>query len=140
MASSKKIKKELECLLTQEELNAIGVKSSEIKYEARMLKEKASALEKDAKAMDEQVANKKVKRQVECVEDKDFNRNAVILTRTDDEKYWPEGTAIVETRAMTVDERQTLFDTGDDDDSDKPPKVTTKAPKGRSRGKSAEPN
>jgi hypothetical protein len=136
---AKKIKRELECVLTPEELSALGVKSSETKYKARMLKEEASALEKEAKAMDEQVANKKVKRLVECVEDKDFARSAVILTRLDDEKYWPEGTAIVETRAMTGDERQTLMDTGGDDDSEKPAKVTTKAPKGRGK-KNAAPN
>ena len=129
---AKKIKKELDCRLTQEEKASLGIKACEERDEARVLKEKASGLEKAAKEKEHQVATGLVKRMVECVEDKDFSRSAVILTRLDEPEHWPEGTAIVETRAMTGEERQMEID-GSDDTA---PKTTTKAPKGRGRGKS----
>lgn len=126
----KKIKRELECLLGPEELGRKGIEACEKRDKAREHKEAASALEKEAKELEHQVATKKVKRMVECIEDKDFAKNAIIVTRTDAPENWPEGTAIVDTRAMTGDERQTMIDIGDDGskDDDKPAKKTTKAP------------
>jgi len=139
MAGGKKIKKEVECLLTPEELAALGIKACEERDQARIYKEKATELDKSAKEKERQVAEKKVKRMVECIESKDFVRFEVCITRTDDEKYWPGGTAVVgEPRPMTGEERQnTMFESEDQNDADKPTKTTIKAPKGRGRGKSA---
>lgn len=130
----KKIKKELDCLLTPEELSEKAIKASEKKHEARMLKEKAAGLEKEAKELDEQVANKRTKRMVECIEDQILATNTVIITRTDDPKYWPDGLATVgEPRAMTGDERQLVMHSDPDDEDQDAPKVTTKAPRGRGK-------
>lgn len=132
---AKKIKRELECILSQEEINALGVKSSETKHKARMLKEEATALEKEAKAMDEQVASKKIKREVECVEVKNFAGNEIRIERVDERRFWPEDSPVVETRAMTGDERQLEIDGAADSGGGK---VTTSKPKGR--GKKNAPN
>lgn len=123
---SKKILRELECLLTPEELGTLGIKACEERDKARLLKEEAKALETSAKEKEKQVADKKVKRKVECTEEKLFDRNEVHVVRADDPRFWPDGLATVETRPMTGDERQTLIDVGSG--GDEPAKVATKAP------------
>lgn len=135
---SKKIKRELDCVLSHEECGELGIKASEARHKARELKEQATALEKEAKAAEEQVANKKAKREVECVEIKDFDRNEVRVERCDESRFWPEGNCVIETRAMTGEERQTLIDTGDSSSSGD--KVATKAPKGRGKKGANAPN
>lgn len=137
---AKKIKRELECKLSAEEKSTLAIKASEDRHKARELKEQAKELDTAAKEAEDQVAKGLIKRQVECVEDRNFSTNEYRIVRNDDPKYWPdETTAVVETRPLTGDERQTLIDTGGDDDSEKPAKVTTKAPKGRGK-KNAAPN
>jgi hypothetical protein len=137
MASSKKIKRELDCVLSQEEKGLLGIKACEERDKARELKEEASALDKAAKEKEHQVAQGKAKREVECVEVKDFSRNEIRIERVDERKYWPEDSPVVETRAMTGEERQTLIDTGDSSSGEK---VTVKAPAGRGRKKPEKPN
>lgn len=110
---SKKIKRELDCLLGPEELAVLGIKACEERDKARLLKEEASALEKAAKERERQVAEKKARREVEVVEIKDFDRNEMRVERCDERKYWPNDSPVVETRAMTGEERQTLIDVGD---------------------------
>ena len=128
---AKKIKRELECLLSEAEKAALAIKASHDRVKARALKDEAKELENAAKEAEIQVDKGSVKRMVECVEDQDFVRNTVIVTRTDDPRFWPDGCATVgEARPMTGDERQTAIDVGDEADDE--PKVTTKAPK---RGK-----
>ena len=128
---AKKIKRELECLLSEEEKAKLAIKASHDRVKARALKDEAKELENAAKEAEIQVDKGSVKRMVECVEDQDFVRNTVIVTRTDDPRFWPDGCATVgEARPMTGDERQTAIDVGDEADDE--PKVTTKAPK---RGK-----
>jgi len=130
---AKKIKRELECLLSESEKAALAIKASHDRVKARALKDEAKELENAAKEAEIQVDKGSVKRMVECVEDQDFARNTVIVTRTDDPRFWPDGCATVgEPRPMTGDERQTAIDVGDEPDSDEP-KVTTKAPKGRGK-------
>jgi seryl-tRNA synthetase len=111
---AKKIKRELDCLLSHEECGELGIKASEARHKARELKDEASALEKEAKMLEEQVSNKKAKREVECVDVKDFSRNEIRVERCDENKYWPEGSPVVEVRPMSGEERQTMIDTGDD--------------------------
>ena len=139
MASSKKIKRELDCILSQEEIAKLAISASEEHDKARALKEEASALEKSAKEKDRQVAEKKTKRMVECVDVKDFARNEIRVERCDEATNWPDGTPVVETRAMTGEERQTMIDVGDNDSAEK---VATKAPAKRAAGKrsAAKPN
>jgi hypothetical protein len=137
MASSKKTKRELDCTLSQEEKGLLGIKACEERDKARQLNEEASALTKSAKEKEHQVAQGKAKRQVECVEVKDFARNEIRVERCDEAKYWPEGNPVVEVRAMTGEERQTLIDTGDSPSGEK---VATKAPAGRGRKKPDKPN
>ena len=128
---AKKIKRELECLLSEEEKAKLAIKASHDRVKARALKDEAKELENAAKEAEIQVDKGSVKRMVECVEDQDFVRNTVIVTRTDEPRFWPDGCATVgEARPMTGDERQTAIDVGDEADDE--PKVTTKAPK---RGK-----
>ena len=128
----KKIKRELECLLSDEEKAKLAIEASHNRVKARALKEEAKELENAAKEAEIQVDKGSVKRMVECVEDQDFTRNTVIVTRTDDPRFWPDGCATVgEPRPMTGDERQTAIDVGDEPDDE--PKVTTKVPKGRGR-------
>ena len=128
---AKKIKRELECLLSEAEKAALAIKASHDRVKARALKDEAKELENAAKEAEIQVDKGSVKRMVECVEDQDFVRNTVIVTRTDEPRFWPDGCATVgEARPMTGDERQTAIDVGDEADDE--PKVTTKAPK---RGK-----
>jgi hypothetical protein len=121
----KKIKRELECLLSPEEQAVLGIKACEERDKARLLKEEASALEKSAKEKERQVAEKKVRREVEVFEVKDFDRNELRIERADERKYWPKDSPIVEVRALTGDERQTIIDMGDDESA---PKAKTKAP------------
>lgn len=135
---AKKIKRELDCLLTREEKATLGIKACEERDKARDLKEQASALEKSAKEKEHQVATGLIKRMVECVEDLNFVTNAVTVTRTDDPQFWPNGHAIVgEPRAMTGEERQLEIDGAGGGDG--AAKVTTKSPKGRGK-KSTAPN
>lgn len=125
---AKKIKRELECLLSEQEKAALAIKASHDRVKARALKDEAKELENAAKEAEIQVDKGSVKRMVECVEDHDFARNTVIVTRTDDPRFWPDGCATVgEARPMTGDERQTAIDVGDEPSDE--PKVTTKAPK-----------
>jgi seryl-tRNA synthetase len=137
MASSKKTKRELDCVLSPEELGLLGIKACEERDKARELKEEASALEKAAKEKEHQVANKKAKREVACLEVKDFARNEIRVERCDEKRFWPEGDPVVETRPMTGEERQTLIDTGDKPGGDEA-KVATKAPAGRGRKKATD--
>lgn len=120
----KVIYRELECLLTPEELGVLGIKACEEREKARLLKEEAKELETAAKEKEKQVSEKRIKRKVECSEEKLFERNEVHVIRQDNPAFWPDGLATVETRPMTGDERQTLIDV----DSGKAPKVATKAP------------
>lgn len=137
MASSKKIKRELDCILTDEEKAVIAIQASRDGHEARELKAKASALEKASKAAEDQVAKGVVKREVECIEVKIFADNSVKIQRCDESKYWPEGNNVVEERPLDGPDRQELIDLGDGAANDAPAKVTTKAPAKRSSKKSA---
>lgn len=134
--SSKKIKRELDCVLSHEELGELGIKSAEHHHKAKLLREEAATIEKAAKEMDQQVSTKRIKREVACIEVKDFAQNAVRVERTDESKYWPEGTPIIEERPMTGEERQTMIDVGDGAGKSgaaaAAPKTTTKAPAKRS--------
>lgn len=135
---SKKIERELDCILSHEELGELGIRSAEHHHKAKLLKEEAASIEKAAKEMDQQVSTKRVKRKVQCVEIKDFDRNEVRVERCDESRFWPEGNCVIETRAMTGEERQTLIDTGDS--SSNGDKVATKAPKGRGKRGANAPN
>ncbi len=129
---AKKIKRELECLLSEAEKAALAIKASHDRVKARALKDEAKKLENAAKEAEIQVDKGSVKRMVECVEDQILETNTVIVTRTDDPRFWPDGCATVgEARPMTGDERQIAIDVGDEADDE--PKVTTKAPKGRGK-------
>lgn len=121
---SKKIKRELECMLSDDELAALGIKACEERDKARLLKEEAKALETAAKEKEKQVADKKARREVEVFEVKDFDRNEVRVERTDERKYWPKDSPVVEVRPMSGEERQTLIDVGES----RAAKVSTKAP------------
>jgi hypothetical protein len=133
MASSKKIIKELDCVLSEEEKAVLAIKASQDRHKARELKEQASALDKASKAAEDQVANGIVKRKVECMEVKIFDTNAVEIHRCDDAKNWPNGNKVVEDRPMSGPDRQELIDLGDGAANDEKPKVTTKAPVKRSK-------
>lgn len=101
--------RELECILDEEEKGSKAITASQKRHRALKLKEEASSLEKEAKALEEQVATGREKRPVECVEEKDFGRNEVRVVRCDERQHWPDGDHVVETRAMTGEERQTLI-------------------------------
>ena len=129
---AKKMMRELDCLLSQEEKGLLGIKACEERDKARELKEQASALEKAAKEKEHQVAQGKTRRKVECIEIHNFVGNETRIERTDERVNWPDDSPVVEVRAMTDDERQTLIDVdrahGNDDG-----KLTTTAPKGRKK-------
>ncbi len=137
-------KRELDCLLTDEEKGRIGIEACKARNTARELKEQAAALEKEAKGKEFQVAEGKIKRMVECVEVPIFDQNAVRIERTDDPQYWPDGNNIVGERAMDGEERQMQIDVdggkapkndADDDEpeGDEVPKIVVVAPKKRAK-------
>ncbi len=142
---AKKMKRELDCILTEEEKGQIGIKACQEHDRARELREEAAALEKLAKEKDHQVAQGKARRMVEVIEVKNFDQNVVRIERTDDRQYWPKDSAVVEERAMTGEERQMLItnvdggkpdaDPEDDEEpeGDEPPKVVIVAPKKRAK-------
>jgi len=142
---AKKMKRELDCILTEEEKGQIGIKACQEHDRARELREEAAALEKLAKEKDHQVAQGKARRMVEVIEVKNFDQNVVRIERTDDRQYWPKDSPVVEERAMTGDERQMMItnvdgnknDTDDeepeDDEAAEPPKVVIAAPKRRTK-------
>ena len=127
---AKKVMRELDCVLSQEEKGLIGIKACEERDKARELKEQASALEKSAKEKEHQVAQGKTRRKVECIEIPNFANNETRIERTDERVYWTGDTPIVEVRAMSGDERQTLIDVDRAPGTDM---VTTTAPKGRKK-------
>lgn len=141
---AKKIKRELDCILTEEEKGQIGIKACQEHDRARELREEAAALEKLAKEKDHQVAQGKARRMVEVIEVKNFDQNVVRIERTDEQQYWPKDSPVVEERAMTGDERQMMItnvdggkpDTDADDEEpegDEPPKIVVVAPKKRAK-------
>ena len=140
---AKKMKRELDCILTEEEKGQIGIKACQEHDRARELREEAAALEKLAKEKDHQVAQGKARRMVEVIEVKNFDQNVVRIERTDDRQYWPKDSPVVEERAMTGDERQMMITNvdkpdadpeGDDEpEGDEVPKIVVVAPKKRAK-------
>ena len=133
--SGKKIKRELDCVLSHEECGELGIKASKNRTAALAHRDSAKELDKEAKVWEEAVTTGKVKRQVECIEVKDFTRSEIRVERCDESSNWPDGNKVVEERAMTGDERQMMMDNPDDDDGEEeaPAKTTVKAPAKRGR-------
>ncbi len=142
---AKKIRRELNCLLTEEEKGKIGIEACKERDRARELKEEASTLEKSAKEKEHQVAQGVIKRMVDCHDVKNFDDKEVTVKRIDDEQYWPEGKDIVEKRPMRPEEWQELLnitpgndepknDADDEEpEGDEPPKIVVVAPKRRTK-------
>jgi hypothetical protein len=99
-------KKMLPTVLTSAEISAKAIEASKAHDRAEKLKIEARDLTKHAKALDEQVSIGLENRLIECTEVPDFAGNKVRTERCDEATRWPDGSATVETREMTAEDRQ----------------------------------
>jgi hypothetical protein len=114
MDDTKRTKKQLEVMLTHTELaaysetlaievrNVADLKDEKKNFDKRMgdaIKEK----EKEVSEVAMKVAEKKERREVDCLWDHDWNRNVKVLTRLDTFE-------VVESRVIPADERQLYLD------------------------------